>query len=154
MNRSMAKTVSAKALIVLAATLSGGQVFSAETAVAGVIKKNEGTVEIIRDGKTIPAGVGTQVMAGDVLKTSAGSTAGVMLKDETRISVGANSQVGLDKFAFNADTNKGNMLVSIAKGTFAMISGLVVKNNPGAAQVKTPTTTAGVRGTSFVVEVP
>jgi hypothetical protein len=45
-------------------------------------------------------------------------------------------------------------LVNVNKGTFAMISGLVAKNNPTAAQVTTPTSTAMVRGSSFAVEVP
>ena len=35
-----------------------------------------------------------------------------------------------------------------------MISGLVVKHNPTNSKIKTPTATAGIRGTSFVVEVP
>lgn len=122
--------------------------------VAGVIKNNEGSVEIVRGGKTIPAKVGTKLEPGDILKTSKDSSAGVMLKDETRIALGSNSQVALDKFAFNPNTNQGSMVVNIVKGTFAMISGLLVKSNPASTQIKTPTATAGVRGTYFVVEVP
>jgi hypothetical protein len=122
--------------------------------IAGVVKKKEGTVQIIRDGKPMPADIGTAVRAGDTVKTEKDSSVGLMLKDESRMSLGPNSQMSLDKFGFNANTYQGNMLVSVLKGTFAMISGLVVKNNPGAALIKTPTSTAGIRGTTFVVEVP
>ena len=135
-----------------AASLLGAAASHAE--VAGVIKKQQGAAEILRDGKTIPVAVGTEVMAGDTLKTSTGGSVGLMLKDETRMSVGANSQMALDRFKFDANTYNGNMLVSVTKGTFAMISGLVVKNNPNTTQVKTPTSTAGIRGTYFVVDVP
>jgi hypothetical protein len=62
--------------------------------------------------------------------------------------------MALDRYSFNADTYAGNIFVNVIKGTFAMISGLVVKNNPANSQIKTPTSTAGIRGTSFVVEVP
>ena len=40
----------------------------AEGAVAGVIKKKEGNVEIVRGGKSMPAEVGATIQAGDVFK--------------------------------------------------------------------------------------
>jgi tRNA-binding EMAP/Myf-like protein len=46
------------------------------------------------------------------------------------------------------------MLVNVNKGTFAMVSGLVAKNNPTAVQVRTPTAVATISGNSFAVEVP
>lgn len=121
--------------------------------VAGVVKKSDGSVLILRGGKSIAASVGTQVMAGDVLRTADASSAGVMMKDETRLSLGPNSQVVVDKFGFNVDSHAGGMFISVVKGTLMMITGLLVKN-PGAVTVKTPTTTAGVRGTQFIVDVP
>ena len=122
--------------------------------IAGVVKKKEGSVEIVREGKTLTVEVGTKVQAGDLVKTANDSSVGVMLKDQSRMSLGANSQFSLDKYGFNADTYAGNIFVSVLKGTFAMISGLVVKNNPTNSTIKTPTSTAGIRGTTFVVEVP
>jgi len=122
--------------------------------VAGVVKKKEGTVEIIHNGKSIPAEIGSAVQPGDTVKTAKDSTVGLMLKDTTRMSLGPSSEMSLDKFGFNANTYSGNILVSVVKGTFAMISGLVVKNNPANSMIKTPTSTAGIRGTTFVVEVP
>jgi hypothetical protein len=143
-------------IILLAASgfFSTGVALAQTQTVAGVVKKTEGSVEIIRDGKSMPATVGTIVLSGDTLKTAKGANAGVMLKDETRVALGASSQVALDKFAFNAESQEGNLVVNVVKGTFAMISGLLVKHNPDSTQIKTPTTTAGVRGTRFVVEVP
>jgi hypothetical protein len=125
----------------------------AET-VAGVVKKKAGTVEIVRAGVPVPVEIGTRVQAGDVIKTSTNSGVGLMLKDETRLALGANSQVSLEKFSFDANTYAGSLLVNVNKGTLAMVSGLVARNNPTAAQVKTPTATAAVRGSSFAVEVP
>ena len=125
----------------------------AET-VAGVVKTQQGSVTIERGGVSMPAVVGTKLMAGDVIKTSADTTVGLMMKDETRVSLGSNSQAALDKFAFNENTHSGNMLVSVVKGTLSMISGLLVKANPGQVLVRTPTSTAGIRGTEFIVDVP
>lgn len=121
---------------------------------AGVVKIARGDVRIQRADQTLAAGVGTTVLAGDVLRTGSESSAGVTLKDDTRVALGANSQVSLDKYAFNANTHEGNLLVSIFKGTLMMISGLLVKSNPAAARLKTPNATIGIRGTEFIVEVP
>lgn len=139
-------------LVVCACLLSAGTALAQN--VAGIVKKSQGNVLIQREGKSIPAPVGTRVLAGDVLRTSDASSTGVMLKDETRISLGPNSQVTLDKYGFNANTNSGSMFLSVFKGTLMMITGLIVKSSPSAVVVKTPTSTAGVRGTQFIVEVP
>ena len=148
------KVVSTKLLLaVVAGVLMASTCFAQET-VAGIIKKKDGKVEIVRAGKSIAAEVGSTIQAGDVLKTSEDSSVGVMLKDETRMAIGPSSQMALDRYAFNAETKEGNILVNVIKGTFSMISGLVVKHNPTNSQIKTPTATAGIRGTSFVVEVP
>lgn len=153
MIRYLARVIKHLNVFVLACIclLSAGAVLAQN--VAGVVKKSEGNVSIQRGGKTIAASVGTQVMAGDVLRTADRSSTGVMMKDETRLSLGPNSQVVVDKYGFNADSHAGGMFISVVKGTLMMITGLLVKN-PSAVTVKTPTTTAGVRGTQFIVDVP
>ena len=146
--------LSARLLLAALSTLLMAGSCRAEETVAGIIKKKEGQVEIVRAGKSFAAEVGSTILPGDVLKTAKGSSVGVMLKDETRMAVGPGSQMALDRYAFNAETKEGNILVNVVKGTFSMISGLVVKHNPTNSKIKTPTATAGIRGTSFVVEVP
>lgn len=121
---------------------------------AGVVKTSQGKVQIARDGASLPAPVGTVVRQGDLLRTAEGASAGVMLKDDTRVALGPNSQVALDQFAFNADTNEGTLFVSVLKGTLSMISGLLVKANPHRVGGRTPTATIGIRGTEFIVDVP
>ena len=138
--------------VAVSCLMAGGFV-QAQT-VAGVVKSRLGTVEIVRDGKPLPVVVGTRLQAGDVVKTSQNSGVGLMLKDETRMSLGANSQVALEKFSFDANTYAGNLFINVIKGKFAMVCGLVAKNNPTGVQVKTPTSTAATQGSSFVVEVP
>jgi hypothetical protein len=143
----------AKVLILFVVSLATSGAVLAQN-VAGVIKTSQGNVQILREGRSIPAPVGADVMAGDTLRTTGESSAGVMLKDDTRVSLGPNSQLVLDRFAFNANTNEGDMLVSILKGTLRMVSGLLVKANPEQVRLKTPTATIGVRGTDFIVDVP
>jgi hypothetical protein len=121
---------------------------------AGVVKKLVGAVEIVRAGTPVSVVIGTRVQVGDVVKTSQNGGVGLMLKDESRMSLGANGQISLEKFSFDPNTYAGSLLVNVKKGSFAMVSGLIAKNSPTAAQVKTPTATATVRGSTFAVEVP
>ena len=141
--------------------LVGGAAFWAATphvafaqSQAGVVKNVTGSAVIVRGDKSFPVVPGSKILSGDTVRTSGESSIGVMLKDETRLSLGANSQAALEKFAFNADSHAGGMAVNVVKGTLSMISGLLVKANPGQVLVKTPTSTAGIRGTYFIVEVP
>jgi hypothetical protein len=122
--------------------------------VAGTVKTATGLAHVIRGGQSIKVAVGTEVLAGDVVRTENGASVGVSMKDDSRVTVGPNSQVNIDQFAFNANTHEGGMLVRVFKGTAAFVSGLLVKANPDSVKIKTPTMTMGIRGTEFVVEVP
>jgi hypothetical protein len=138
-------------LAALCGILSSTAVRAAEP--AGTIKVVKGSVSILRGDEVIEATPGTPVMAQDRLRTGADGSVGVTLKDDTLISSGPNSTVAIDKYAFNATTHVGEMLISVLKGTFSMVTGMMVKHSPEAATVKTPTATLGVRGTEFAIEV-
>ena len=138
-------------LTALSGPLSSAAVGAAEP--AGTIKVVKGEVSILRGDEIIEATLGAPVLAQDRLRTGADGSVGVTLKDDTLISSGPNSTIAVDKYAFNATTHVGEMLISVLKGTFSMVSGTIVKHSPEAATVKTPTATIGVRGTEFAIEV-
>lgn len=133
------------------AMLSSAAVSAAEP--AGTIKVVKGAVSILRGEEVIEAAPGVPVLAQDRLRTGPDGSVGVTLKDDTLISSGPNSTVAIDKYSFNATTHVGEMLISVLKGTFSMVTGMMVKHSPDAAAVKTPTATIGVRGTEFAIEV-
>jgi hypothetical protein len=66
---------------------------------------------------------------------------------------GVNSQLPLNEFTFDPTIHDSNLLVTVLGGVTAMISGLIVRENPHAMRVNTPTATIGIRGTEFIVEV-
>ena len=63
---------------------------------AGRIKVASGTAFVVRQGAVIPAEIGQLVFAADGLRTGADGRVGVTLKDETRISLGPNSEARLE----------------------------------------------------------
>jgi hypothetical protein len=120
---------------------------------AGEIKTTSGSVYLERDGKRLPARVGMPVRESDTVVTGADGAAGITFTDNSLLSVGPNSVLTIDKYAFDATTHAGRFDSSLRKGTLAVVSGKIVKQTPEAMRVRTPSSIMGVRGTEFVVRV-
>lgn len=121
--------------------------------VAGVVKTIKGTAHIERGGQSLNAAVGTEVYSGDRIVTGPESSVGITLHDNTLLSEGANSSLNLDKFAFDTKTHSGALDASIKRGSLSVVNGQLAKANPDSVRFSTPTTTLGVRGTEFIIEV-
>jgi hypothetical protein len=137
---------------IIAAALLGSTA-AAWAADVGQIKVMAGSVQLERDGKRLPAEVGMPVRQSDTLITGFDGTAGVTFTDNSLLSVGPNSTLAIDRYAFDSTTHDGQFDASLRKGTLAVVSGKIVKQSPGAMRVHTPTSIMGVRGTDFVVKV-
>lgn len=119
---------------------------------AGMIKTLKGSAQIERDGKPIPAKVGTEVFPKDRVTTGPASSVGITLKDNTQLAAGENAQLDLTKFSFDSSTHAGELNASVKRGALSVISGKVAKANPDAVRFNTGTVTLGVRGTEFIIE--
>ena len=120
---------------------------------AGEIKNVAGAVHVEREGKKLPATVGMAVRESDVIVTGKDGSAGVTFTDNSLLSVGPNSVLAIDKYAFDTTTHAGQFDANLKKGTLAVISGKMVKQQPESMRVRTPSSIMGVRGTEFVVKV-
>lgn len=117
----------------------------------GQIKVSKGQVAIEREGKTLSGAVGTRLQTADTVSTGADGSVGITMDDDSLLSVGPNSVLSLERYAFDPTTNRGRFDAALNKGTLAVISGRIAKQSPGAMTVRTPTAVLGVRGTEFVV---
>ncbi len=138
---------------VLAAALLCGVGAHAADLPAGMIKTSKGTAAIEREGKQNPAQAGAAVLSSDRIVTGADGSVGITLRDETLLSVGPNSNVWLEKYAFDPTTHEGALDATVKRGTMAVISGKLSKQSPSAVQFRTPSSILGVRGTEFLIEV-
>lgn len=120
---------------------------------AGMIKTAKGSATIERAGARTPAQAGAALMASDRVVTGADGSVGITLRDETLLAVGPNSNVWLEKYAFDPTSHEGKLDATVKKGTLGVISGKLSKQSPGAVQFRTPTSILGVRGTEFVIDV-
>jgi hypothetical protein len=136
--------------VVLALTLLVPLTVSAADEV-GRVKVVKGAVTIERAGARLPASVGLRLQEGDVIVTGRDGSAGVTFNDDSLLSVGPDSALSIDRFAFDSTTHVGRFDTSLRQGTLSAVSGKIAKQSGDAMKVRTPSTILGVRGTEFVV---
>lgn len=120
---------------------------------AGTIKQVEGTAWVERTGCRLPAAAGMALYPEDHIRTGKDTTASFFLRDNTLITLGADTLVSLDRFEFDPAAGKFDLLLGMFRGKFAYISGLMSKLAPEKVVVKTPTATIGIRGTKFLAVI-
>ena len=125
----------------------------AETAVAGSIKTVEGSGLILRADTSMPARVGDILHVSDSVMTDEKSSIGIMLEDDTILSLGPDSRLELSDFAFAPQEDKLTVAVRLLKGSFAYMSGVVARLAPENVRIETPDAVIAVHGTSFLVKV-
>ncbi|NND49668.1 MAG: hypothetical protein HKN60_05390, partial [Rhizobiales bacterium] len=128
--------------------------FSAEVAVAqsdiGGAVRVENRVEGQLNGDPEEIIVNSPVFQNERIKTYADSGATFKLIDETTLSLGAASEIVLDRFVFDPDSSTGDMVFNAVQGAFRFVSG-VAKNN--SYRILTSVAAIGIRGTDFDVYV-
>jgi hypothetical protein len=119
----------------------------------GLVKVTEGMATVQRGNETLPARLGFALEEGDVLRTGVDGRLGVVLRDDTRLSLGPESEIRIDHFVFNPAKSQLGLVVKMARGVMAFVSGNIAKLSHDAVRVETPVAIVGVRGTQFLVKV-
>lgn len=135
------------ALVLLAPVLATGQTAPP----AGRIKVATGTVSVVRGGQAVGAVPGAEIVEGDILRTGIDGRLSAMLKDESRVSLGPNSELALTRFAYAPSDAQLGLGLRLTRGVLSYVSGLIAKLAPEAVRLQTPTSVIGVRGTHVLV---
>lgn len=141
-------TVLCAALVVLLLGASEGAAPS-----VGLVKVAEGTAQVQRGDQTLPARAGLALQEGDVLRTGADGRIGVVLRDDTRVSLGPQTEIRIDRFLFAPAQGQLALVLKMARGAAAYVSGKIAKLSPDAVRVETPVAIVGVRGTKFAAKL-
>lgn len=110
----------------------------AETRVIGKVKGTRGIVSIMRDGKTKPAFPNDKIYLSDTILTGSNGAIGILLEDNTLISIGPIGRLAMKKFKFSPAKNEYEMRLQMSQGTFVYQSGLLGKLAPHAVTLDTP----------------
>jgi len=126
---------------------------AAEPASAGQIKVVSGSAFIVRGNTVLPAAIGQRVFESDKVRTGSDGRLGITLKDDTRFSLGPNSEVHLERFAYAPAEGHLALALNVVRGMAAYVSGRIAKLSPDAVRLETPGAIVGVRGTTLALSV-
>ena len=92
---------------------------------------------------------GDKIYLNETIISGANSGTQILLLDQSTFTVGEDSEVVMDTFIYDPQTNDGKIVASVKQGSLKVISGLISKKNPDNLTVEVPEGTLGSRGTEF-----
>lgn len=114
----------------------------------GTVAGVKGKSTIHRYSKSIDAQNGVGIKLKDIVTTQDNSKIQVIMKDNTIITIGENSEYSFDEYTYgNGVTPEVSM--KLEKGFFRAITGKISKIAPERFHIKTRSATIGIRGTHF-----
>ncbi len=99
-----------------------------------------------RDGRVFALAPKVSVLSGDAITTNGTGTVQLVFRDKTRVVVGPDSEFVAADIEFARNGRARNFAVNTVGGTFRFLSGDSAKR---VYSISTPTTTMGIRGTTF-----
>jgi hypothetical protein len=141
------------AIVAIVSLLVAVPARAAEPASAGQIKVVSGSAFIVRGNTVLPAAIGQRVFESDKVRTGTDGRLGITLKDDTRFSLGPNSEVHLERFAYAPAEGHLALALNVVRGIAAYVSGRIAKLSPDAVRLETPGAIVGVRGTTLALSV-
>ncbi len=122
---------------------------AADTVIARVVRLS-GEASIARGGQASRSVlVGTPVLVGDLLSTGASSNLVLGFRDQTRISLEAQTVFRVEEFKYGHSEESDNIALRLLKGGLRAFTGLIAKTRPDAVSVRTASATIGIRGTGL-----
>jgi hypothetical protein len=143
------RSAAAMAFVFAAVTPAAAQ----QTTPAGHIKKVSGAAFVVRASGTTPAKAGDAIFATDVLRTAGDGAVGITLRDDTRVSLGPNSEVRIERYVYAPGEGGLGMVLKFMRGMAVYVSGRIAKLAPDSIRLETPTGIVGVRGTTVAIRV-
>ena len=105
----------------------------------------------IKNQKNEKLANGSKIFFGDTIISSSQSNAQILFLDQTVLTLGEETEISIDEFIYDPNSNDGSFVSTVKSGTVKFITGQISKKNPDNLEVKVPAGTLGARGTEFVV---
>ncbi len=146
------KCTAIKAFAALLLTAACGVALAGQ--VAGTVINLSGALMAQKaDGKVKLLAARSEVESGDTLVSEKNTYAQIKFIDNSEITLKPNTTFVVEAFAFDAGKPEGDSAsFNLIKGGLRSITGLLGKRNREKFQLKTPTATIGIRGTTFIAQ--
>ncbi|MBT8422601.1 MAG: FecR family protein, partial [Gammaproteobacteria bacterium] len=101
-----------------------------------------------------PLSLSSDIYNGDAIQTEGDGAVHLQMNDGARMYVRSNSRVVIDDYSFFENSPKSSRsIITLLKGGFRAITGLIGRHNPASLRVNTTVATIGVRGTDFALRL-
>lgn len=117
----------------------------------GTVRALVGAATVQRGGSTSALAPGQTVFQGDVVETAAGSSLGILLRDNTVFSLTGGSRMVMTSLVYDPARTDNTMSLNLVQGAFVFVTGQVAKT--GSVSINTPVATMGIRGTTPIVRL-
>jgi hypothetical protein len=117
----------------------------------GTVATLEGTADVRRGDTWTAAALGTPISLGDQVRTGNPGRLSIVFRDDSVLTVAADSQLVIDQQVFNPSGGVVRSLIGLLRGKLNAVVGEYYHDPGSAYEVKTATAVAGVRGTEFSV---
>ena len=109
-----------------------------------------GSIRATNDGEVRVLRKGSKIHEGDVIKSSRFSRSHIRMKDGALIALRPGTEFGFNQYRYDEEDDSNNSSVlSLIKGGFRTISGLIGKVFKQNYEVRTSVATIGIRGTHY-----
>jgi hypothetical protein len=119
----------------------------------GKVVRVDGVVHLERAGKTWQGQVGEDVQLRDLFKTEQDSRAEILFVDDSRVRIAPGTELEITEYLYKPEQKKRKSTLSLWSGKARFIVNKLADFVQKDFEVQTPSGTAGVRGTDFIVEV-
>lgn len=123
---------------------------------AGTLLDTAGTVFILKtDGKKKIVAPGSAIDEGDSIQTEADSTARIRYSDGSQMVIRPNSVIAIKNYHYDENKpEKDSFVMGLIRGGLRQITGFIGKRgNQDAYQLRSASSTIGIRGTDFTARV-
>jgi hypothetical protein len=142
----MVQRLSVVAFVLLVGSTSA----SAQSATAGRIKSATGAVHVLHAGSDVPAQAGHTVYQGDLIRTGRDGRIGLTLNDDTRLSLGPDSELRLDRLSYAPADGQFALAIKLIRGVAATLGRIASSpRTPSASKRRRPFSAFGARRWRF-----
>jgi hypothetical protein len=119
----------------------------------GMVKTYQPVAAILHGGVKAPVDVGVKLYPGDTIITQAESAVGIIFMDGSVLSLGPETRFEIVDFLFKPAERNVSFVSKVSQGTATFTSGAIGRISPESVKFITPTTTLGLHGTMFLIEL-
>ncbi|MFO1192369.1 MAG: FecR family protein [Rhodoferax sp.] len=140
----------------LGAFLAGGPAAARaqDTAAIGRVQQAQGLVTVARGAAAQIADGGTELQAGDVVETQAGSAAVLRYRDGTQVQLAGQSRFTVSRFVQQPEQPEQEAFAArLLKGAMRVLTGSIAQRRADNTRFAAGSATIGIRGTDFSVRL-